>query len=91
MVTSVGLYKDNVLDISIYNLHEYFARIAYFKNYDTTILFKTVSTENLQLTPWYSDETAKKTELDDFDKRFIDKQLSIVKDDPAKNGIVDKI
>lgn len=91
MVTSVGLYKDNVLDISIYNLHEYFARISYFKNYDTTILFQTVSAEKMNLTPWYSDGTIKKTELDNHDKDFIKKHLYMVQDNPDKKGIIDKI
>lgn len=91
MVTSVGLYKDNVLDISIYNLHEYFARITYFKNYDTTILIQTVNTEKMNLTPWYCDGTVKKTELDNLDKNFIDKHLIMVKNDPTKDGIIETI
>jgi len=93
MVSSVGLFKDNVLDITIYNLHEYFTRISHFKNYDTSILFKTVSTERIDLVSWYYDDTASKTRLDDNDKKFIGMHMNMVKDDPTKNkdGIVSNI
>lgn len=92
MVTNVGLHKDNVLDISIYSLHEYFNAIATNKNYDTATLFQTVSTEQLQITPWYADNTAKKTQLDENDRQFVGKHLNMVKDDPkqSQNTIVDK-
>jgi len=85
LVMNVGLYKDNVLDISIYNLHEYFNTIATNKNYDTTTLYQTVSTEALQIIPWYADISAKKTQLSESDRQFINRHLSLVKDDPIKN------
>jgi len=88
MTMNVGLYKDNVLDISIYNLHEYFNTIANNKNYDTGTLFQTVSTEKMQITPWYADLSIKKTELDEVDKKFIGQHLHMVKDNPEQKGTV---
>lgn len=91
LVMNVGLYKENVLDITIYSLHEYFNTIVNNKNYHTGTLFKTVSTEKMQITPWYADLTIKKTELDESDKQFIGQHLHMVKDNPVKKGIVSNI
>lgn len=93
MVMNVGLRKDNVLDISIYNLYEYFNSLATNKNFDTTVLYQTVSTEKLPLTPWYADTTAKRSELDESDKQFISKHMGMVRNDPSKNknGVVKNI
>lgn len=94
MVTNVGLWMGkDVLDISIYSLHEYFNTLATNKNYDTSTLFKTASTEPIEIIPWYSDSTAKKSQLSEIDKTYIGKHLAMVKDDPSKNknGIIKPI
>lgn len=93
MVLNVGLYKDNVLDISIYNLYEYFNTISTNISYKTSTLYQTVSTEQLKIIPWYADMTINKTKLDEKDKEFINKHLMMVKNDPSKNknGIVKNI
>lgn len=94
MITNVGLWMGrDVLDISIYSLHEYFNAIATNKNYDTAILYQTVSTEQLQIVPWYADMTIKKTQLSENDKAYIGRHLAMVKDDPIKNksGIIKDI
>lgn len=64
MFTSVciGLKKlpSEVNEISLYAFYKLFGRVGQFKNYDTSILFATVSAE-AKIDPWYkSDVTSKK-------------------------------
>jgi len=91
MVMNVGLYKDNVLDISIYSLHEYFTTISNNKNYNTGTLYQTVSAEKMKITPWYADLSVEKTKLDETDKKFIGSHLNMVKDNPEQKGIISNI
>ena len=85
MVMNVGLYKNDVFDLPIYCLYEYFSTIETNKNYKTSTLYQTVSIEQLKILPWYADISINKTTLNDKDKEFINKHLRIVKNDPSKN------
>lgn len=88
---NVGLYKDNILDISVYNLYAYFDAISNNKNYDTGTLFQTVSTKPMNVKPWYTDSSIKKTKLDEKDKARLEKGMSMVQEDHSKDGITTQI
>lgn len=62
MYTSVGLaFGKDPDDMTLYKFNKYFSRLAQFKNYDTTTLFATVSSE-VKIEPWYKVIKEKKNE-----------------------------
>ena len=65
MFTSVciGLKKlpSEVNGISLYSFYKLFGRIGQFKNYDTSVIFATVSTE-AKIEPWYKSDVVSKKE-----------------------------
>lgn len=85
IITSVGLYHQNPFELTIYYLYALFDRIANFKNYDTTTLYKTVDVENkIQINSWYKDNTTK-TELNDKDNELINNNLNKIQNNTIKN------
>ena len=91
MVANVGLYRHDVLNMSIYQLHSYFDAINVNKNFDAGNLFKTVSSERIEVKPWYFDPNIEQTQLDNEDKKFIQGHLLMVKDNPEKKGFVETL
>jgi ABC-type uncharacterized transport system ATPase subunit len=73
MYTSVWLYIGHVPDeLTLYQFHALFSRVAQFKNYDTSTLFATVS-KDAKIDPWYKlvnilEENEKKISLNEFSK-----------------------
>lgn len=62
MYTSVGLaFGKDPDDMTLYKFNKYFSRLAQFKNYDTTTLFATVSSD-VKIEPWYKAIEEKKIE-----------------------------
>lgn len=70
IVTSVvgynGLTYENINDFSIYQLYMTYYRIAQFKNYDTSTLFATVSSEKIDIDSW-----SKHINLFEEEKHFV--------------------
>ena len=87
MITSVGLYREDVLNLSIYNLHEYFNRIQCFETYHTGTLFSTIPCEKPYkiTTYWFTDTNAKKTKLNEEDKKMIGNHMGMVQEE-HENG-----
>lgn len=58
-------------ELTIYELNMLFNRVAMFKNYDTSILFKSVSPTDITIESWYKqlEEEQKKMTLDEFSKK----------------------
>ncbi len=56
IVSSIVAYTnfkyDEILEMTLYQLYATFYRIGQFKNYDTSTLFATVSTEKLNIESW---------------------------------------
>ncbi|HHY96860.1 MAG TPA: hypothetical protein GYA04_02370 [Acholeplasma sp.] len=80
MYTSVGLaFGKDPDDMTLYKFHKYFARLAQFKNHDTTVLFRTVD-NNVKIEPWYKIIEEKKKQLqtisEDMLKRNNPKEIS---------------
>jgi hypothetical protein len=88
MITSVGLYRQDVLEMSIYDLHEYFNRISCFKNFDSSIIFSTIPSEKpYKITSyWFTDTQTKKTKLTDEDKEMLNSHMGMVQG-KHENGI----
>lgn len=80
IIANVGLYRPDVLDMTIYSLYAYFDAINNNKNYRTATLFKTVDPEHIDIKPWYMDSSIEKTKLDKKDKEIILNQASYLKD-----------
>jgi hypothetical protein len=70
IVTSVvgfnGLSYQDINEFTIYQLYMTYYRIAQFKNYDTTTLFSTVSTEKIKIDSW-----SKHIDLFEEEKHFV--------------------
>ena len=63
MYTSVGLvFGKDPDDMTLYKFNKYFSRLAQFKNYDTTTLFATVSSD-VKIESWYKVIEENKEEL----------------------------
>jgi hypothetical protein len=73
IVTSVvgfnGLSYQNINEFTIYQLYMTYYRIAQFKNYDTTTLFSTVSSEKIKIDSW-----GKHINLFEEEKHFVTKE-----------------
>jgi hypothetical protein len=71
IVTSVvghnGLTYDAINEFSVYQLYMTYYRIAQFKNYDTSTLFATVSSEKVNIESW-----SKHINLFEEEKHFMD-------------------
>lgn len=69
IVTSCSLYGlpyEKINEYTIYQLYMTYYRIAQFKNYDTTTLFSTVSTEKIKIDSW-----SKHINLFEEEKHFV--------------------
>lgn len=63
MYTSVGLaFGKDPDDMTLYKFYKYFDRLSQFKNYDTTTLFATVSSD-VKIEPWFKSFEEKKNEM----------------------------
>lgn len=81
MITSVWAYVDNPYELTIYELHALFDRISYLKQYDTTVLFKTVDPK-INIVNWYLDNNVGLSQLSEKDKQMINQHLNNI-----KNGV----
>ena len=93
MVTSVGLYRQDVLEISIDSLYSYFDRIQCFEGYHAGVTYQTIASEKPYKLGvlWFTDTSVEKTKLTDDDKQIINKHLGMVEDKPEEKGIVKDI
>lgn len=64
-----GLSYQNINEFTIYQMYMTYYRIAQFKNYDTTTLFSTVSTEKIKIDSW-----SKHIDLFEEEKHFVTKE-----------------
>lgn len=76
MVTSVWLaISSDVMELTIYQMYALFNRLTQFKNYDTTVLYSSVSGD-VKIDPWYKHVSMTKndttTSLEEFSQNAID-------------------
>lgn len=69
-----GITYDDVNEMTLYQLAVTFQRIARIKNYDTTMLFKTVSTEKMDVEQWFGHIDLLKEESHGIAKEEFDKK-----------------
>lgn len=69
--TSVGMYRQDIDDMTLYKLNAYFNRISKFMNYYSSVLFATV-TNKVKIEGWYEsigEIKKKKVSLTDLKKK----------------------
>lgn len=52
MITSVWMFDNDILNLTLYQLNALFNRISRFKGYDTSMMFRTVSSD-IQVVNWF--------------------------------------
>lgn len=69
--TSVGMFRQDVDDMTLYKLNAYFNRVSKFMNYYSSVLFATV-TDKIKIEGWYEstkEDRRKKISLKDLKKK----------------------
>lgn len=79
MYTSVGLaFGKDPDDMTLYKFYKYFDRLSQFKNYDTTTLFATVSTD-VKIEPWFKSFEEKKNEMQTISEKEVFDKVKVTK------------